>query len=509
MSAIFPAPSISTMSSTGDSQGHDAAVIDVGSNSVRLVLYRVEGRSLWTVFNEKVLAGLGRDLKQTGRLSPDGAVSALAALKRFCRVVERLPENRVFTAATAAIREAADGHDFTGRVQAETGLTLRVLSGAEEAKYAALGAIAGAPAGAGVVGDLGGASLELTPIGPAGAGEGVTLPLGPFSFGPFPEGDPDILRREVDARLIGTERFHAATFHAVGGAWRNLALIHMHMTGYPLRVVHQYEMTRAEALNACRFIASQSRRSLEAVEGVSKKRAETLPHAAVVLERLIVTFGIERVLLSAYGVREGLLFEAMDDSTRALDPLIEGCAALSARSGADGALGPTLDAWLSPVFASLDPVFGDRDPVLRSAACRLADLGARLHPDHRADLVFEQVLRAPVAGQSHAERAFLAVAAFSRHTSSSNTPEAGTINRLLPDEARRRARALGSAIRLGCDLTGRDSALLAHTRLTLKNDRLLLATDTERADLLLGEQTARRAATLAGHLGAKLEIRAA
>ncbi|HYE44323.1 MAG TPA: Ppx/GppA phosphatase family protein, partial [Caulobacter sp.] len=490
-----------------DSPGHDAAVVDVGSNSVRLVLYRVEGRSMWTVFNEKVLAGLGRDLKKTGRLSTEGAASALSALKRFRMVVDRLPPERLFTAATAAIREAEDGPVFAARVQAETGLSLRVLSGAEEARYAALGVLAGAPAGDGVVGDLGGASLELTPIGPDGAGEGLTLPLGPFSFGPFPEDDPEIRRREVDDRLAHLEAFHTEVFHAVGGAWRNLALIHMHMTGYPLRVVHQYEMTRAEALNACRFIASQSRRSLEAVEGVSKKRAETLPHAAVVLERLIVALGVERVSLSAYGVREGLLFEAMAPAVRALDPLIEGCAALTMRAGADATLGPTLDAWLAPVFGALEPVFGTRDATLRAAACRLADLGSRLHPDHRADLVFEQVLRAPVAGQTHSERAFLAIAAFSRHTSSSNTPEPNAIARLLPEAGRRRARALGSAIRLGCDLTARDSALLSHTRLGLKDGRLLLTTDPERADLLLGEQTGRRAATLAGHLDAKAEIR--
>ncbi len=487
---------------------HDAAVVDVGSNSVRLVLYRVEGRSMWTVFNEKVLAGLGRDLKRTGRLSEDGTVSALAALKRFRMVVDRLPPERVFTAATAAIREAEDGPTFAERVQAETGLTLRVLSGQEEARYAALGVLAGAPAGDGVVGDLGGASLELTAIGPEGAGEGVTLPLGPFSFGPFPDDDPEIRRKEVDERLKDVGRFHTNTFHAVGGAWRNLALIHMHMTGYPLRVVHQYELTRAEALNACRFVASQSRRSLEAVEGVSKKRAETLPHAAVVLERLIVALGIEKVVLSAYGVREGLLFEAMAPETQALDPLIEGCADLTVRTGADATLGPTLEAWLSPVFLALEPIFPGRDAVLLAAACRLADLGARLHPDHRADLVFEQVLRAPIAGQNHAERAFLAMAAFSRHSTRNNTPEQGTITRLLPDVARKRARALGAAIRLGCDLTARDSALLSHTRLSLTNGRLLLTTDADRADLLLGEQTGRRAATLAGHLDAKAEIRA-
>jgi exopolyphosphatase/guanosine-5'-triphosphate,3'-diphosphate pyrophosphatase len=152
-------------------------------------------------------------------------------------------------------------------------------------------------------------------------------------------------------------------------------------------------------------------------------------------------------------------------------------------------------------------MFGDRDRVLRAAACRLADLGARLHPDHRADLVFEQVLRAPVAGQTHAERAFLAVAAFSRHTSASSVPDGATLSRLLSETQRRRARALGSAIRLGCDLSGRSSVLLAQSRLGLKDDRLILSAAEGWSDMLLGEQTARRAAQLAGLLGVKLEIR--
>lgn len=485
----------------------DAAVIDVGSNSVRLVLYRIEGRSIWTVYNEKVLAGLGRDIGQTGRLAPEGVAQALAALKRFRALIEAARPDEIFTAATAAVRDAADGQDFVERVQAETGLSLRILSGAEEARYAALGVLAGAPTSAGVVGDLGGASLELTPVGPDGAGGGLTLPLGPFAFGAFPEHNPDILRRAVDERLAAAGNLKAETFHAVGGAWRNLALIHMHMAGYPLRVVHQYEMRRAEALEACRFVANQSRRSLETVEGVSKKRAETLPHAAVVLERLILALDVQKIALSAFGVREGLLFEAFDAKTAHLDPLVEGCAALSARTGADAALGPMLEAWLTPVFDALPPVMEDgRDAILRAAACRLADLGARLHPDHRADLVFEQVLRAPVAGQNHAERAFLSVAAFSRHTSASTHPEAATIARLLPDPARRRARALGAAIRLGCDLTGRTPALLVHTRLRLAEDRLLLTTDDERQDLLLGDQTSRRAGTLAQLLNVKLKI---
>ncbi|MFA7261799.1 MAG: Ppx/GppA phosphatase family protein [Caulobacter sp.] len=483
----------------------DAAVIDVGSNSVRLVLYRLEGRAIWTVYNEKILAGLGRDLGATGRLSPGGIEAALAALRRFRAVLDAAAPDDIFTAATAAVREARDGEAFIDRVRAETGLTLRVLTGQEEARYAALGVLAGAPDGEGVVGDLGGASLELVRLTADGPVEGATLALGPFALAGV---RPDKVPGEIEKRLAPhADRFRAKTFQAVGGAWRNLALLHMRMSGYPLRIVHQYEMNRADALDAARFIGRQSRASLEAIEGVSKKRLETLPHAAMVLEALIGQLGIERIAVSAYGLREGLLFESMAPETQALDPLIEGFAALSGRHGIDQTLGPALEAWLTPVFEALPEIFGERDDVLQAAACRLADLGARLHPDHRADLVFEQVLRAPVAGQSHAERAFLAVAAFSRHTSASSVPEGVVISRLLSESQRRRARALGAAIRLGCDLSGRSSVLLAQSRLGLAGNKLVLAAADGWSDMLLGEQTTRRATQLAGLLGVKLEIR--
>ncbi len=320
----------------------DAAVIDIGSNSVRLVVYRLEGRAIWTVFNEKVLAGLGRDLGDGGRLNPEGVAQTLAALKRFRAVLEAVKPAETFIAATAAVREAKDGAAFVKRILAETGFSTRVLSGEEEARYAALGVLAGAPDATGVVGDLGGASLELVRLETTGAGLGVTLPLGPFSLG-GPDGfDLEKVRRLCAQRLAPVaQAFKTDVFHAVGGAWRNLALLHMRLTGYPLHVVHQYSIGRAEALEAARLVAHQSKSSLDRIEGMSKKRSETLPYAAVVLEQLIESLDFKRIEISAYGVREGLLFEAMPPGVRRLDPLIEGCASW----GLDRAL-PT--SWARP-----------------------------------------------------------------------------------------------------------------------------------------------------------------
>ena len=485
--------------------GRQAAVIDIGSNSVRLVIYRLEGRAIWTVFNEKALAGLGRDLPAEGRLSPQGIATALAALRRYRAVLEGWAAEDTSVVATAAVREARDGPEFLAAVREQTGLEVRVLTGEEEARYAALGVVAGQPDAQGVVGDLGGSSLELIQL--AEASEGVTLPLGPFALGAPRAIDIDQVRRAADMALRPVaDRFGAREFHAVGGAWRNLGLLHMAMADYPLHVAHQYEMNRADAVDVARFVARQSRGSLEGIEGLSKKRFDTLPYAAVVLEALIERLNVEKVVISAFGLREGLLYEAMSPLDRRRDPLIEGCEALTATRGLSAELGSVLQAWLSATFSGLEPVFGDRDDVLIAAACRLADLGARLHPDHRADLAFEQVLRAPIAGMNHAERAFLACAAFARHSSALTTPEPEVVSRLLTTERRQRARALGTAVRLGCDLAGRNAALLRHAKLRVDGDRLRLTTDAAWGDMLLGEQIPKRAATLAQALKLKLEV---
>ncbi|MBE7216866.1 MAG: Ppx/GppA family phosphatase [Caulobacteraceae bacterium] len=487
----------------------DAAVVDIGSNSVRLVTYRLEGRAVWTSYNEKVLAGLGQGVAETGRLSAPGVQQALAALRRFRALIDGAGVRAVFAVATAAVREAQDGAAFAERVEAEAGFPVRVLSGAEEAHYSALGVLAGQPDAAGVVGDLGGSSLELVRLGAEGPGEGVTLPLGPFAVAAGRRGfDPAAVRREATARLKAcAPRFRTAEFHAVGGAWRNLALLHMRRVGYPLEVVHEYQAPASPLVETARIVARQSRASLEKIEGVSKKRGETLPHAAVVLETLVEALGVERVRISAYGVREGLLLEAMAPEVRRADPLIAGCRALGERQGMAHDLGPALEVWLLPLWRSLPPVFPvERGRALLAAACRLADVGARLHPDHRADLAYEQVLRAPVAGQTHPERAFLAAAVFARYTSASPERTGPLLERVLSPDQLKRARLLGAALRLGCDVSGRSPTLLAGAELLPAPDRLRLHACAGHADLLLGEQTRKRLGTLAEALGVPPEL---
>ena len=233
---------------------HDIAAVDIGSNSVRLVLYRLEGRAIWTVFNEKVLAGLGRDLPRTGPLSADGVEQAVVALKRFAAVIDGVRPAHAFVAATAAVREAEDGTAFCERIAAETGLVIQVLSGEAAARYAALGVAAGIPDAKGVAGDLGGSSLELDRVEHGRIGQGVTLPLGPFAMGELRNLDMAARKAEIARRLKPAGDFAADTLYAVGGAWRTLAQAHMSLTGYPLHVVHQFRLGAGEARETARLM---------------------------------------------------------------------------------------------------------------------------------------------------------------------------------------------------------------------------------------------------------------
>ena len=230
--------------------GCEAAVIDVGSNSVRLVVYRIDGRAMTPILNEKVMAGLGRGGARTGALSKDGVEQALRAVKRFATLVDALGVKDVFAVGTAAVREAKDGRAFAERLEAETGIPLRVLSGEDEARLSALGVSAGAPDARGLVGDLGGASLELVEIGPKGVGRGETFAVGPLLLMSGDEFDYDRVRKQVAQALGRTKLLNrrGGDFYAVGGAWRALGRIDIALTNHPLGVLHHHEMNRAEVL---------------------------------------------------------------------------------------------------------------------------------------------------------------------------------------------------------------------------------------------------------------------
>ena len=481
----------------------EAAVLDVGSNSVRLVAYRMDGRAMTPFLNEKVMAGLGRNLRATGRLSPDGVEAAMSAMRRFRTLLDALGVSDVEGVATAAVRDAEDGPEFVSRIQRETGLKLRIISGADEARLSATGVLSSAPEARGVVGDLGGSSLELIEIGRGEPGRGETHPLGPLSLmapGPF---DADRVAAAADAvlnRSLALAAAQGGDFFAVGGSWRALGRIDISLRNHPIGVLHHHEMTRADALRVVEFVRKQSRKSLERFEEAAAKRAESLPYAAVVLERVLRWGGFDRVVLSSYGLREGVLAERLPETALATHPLVAAAEAFGAPGQRARAFGRALDAWISPVRAAAPMAFGrERDALVWAAACRMADLGAALHPDQRSEIMFDLVLRAPLAAVTHAERAFIAAAIHHRYTKS--PPDGEPAFQKLLDENQRRAAALcGASMRLGADLSGRSQALLADFILRVSGEAIAVSTRRDMQHLLT-DQALKRLEPVAALLG--------
>lgn len=492
--------------------GRDLAVIDIGSNSVRLVQYRLEDGALWPVFNEKTMAGLGKGAASRGTLNPDGVETALVTLRRFASLLEAKGVTDCHAVATAAVRECSDGPQFVAEAEKLTGLKIEVLSGEEEGRLSALGVVAGIGAGNGVAGDLGGASLEIARLTGREVGPVFSLPLGPLSVLNGGSDRAKRVRSAIDKGLdaaAGALNGSGPDFYAVGGAWRAFANLAMALDRYPLILLHQYALSARQVMRAADFAMGQSEASLAATPGVSQKRAAMLPYAAQLLKRIVKRGKFKRVIFSANGLREGVAFSRSAALEQRSDPLLAGAEAMARHAASDPEFGPALADWLEPVFAANAATFdAERDHVLRGAAARLSQLGARMHPDHRAELAATEVLYAPFGGISHPERAFLALTMHHRYAGKRSRPEDCPSRRLLDDTQEEAALLLGHGIRLGAALSGGSAGVLKLFTLKRTGDELVLAMEAGREDLVV-ERAYTRFETLAGLLGLKAVLNTA
>jgi len=484
-------------------------IIDIGSNSVRLVVYADRGRTLLPIFNEKVLCGLGRSVASTGELDTEGVDRALAALARFRGLTSALGVTDVQAVATAAVREASNGGYFIERAEHLCGGPISILSGQDEARYAAEGVLAAFPDASGIVGDLGGGSLELVDVADGRHGEGITLPVGPLRLIDM-SGNNISKAREIIAEAFDTAGWDGArkceNFYAVGGNWRNLAKLHMYADEYPLRVLQGYTVRKREALEVAHLIAGQSPKSLERIPDVSRKRLETLPFAALVMEKAMEVVGASRLVISAYGVREGLLYARLAEQERRQDPLLVWASGVGERLGRFAEHGEELVRFTAPLFQSGQLMAADAgERRLHHAACHLSDMAWRIHPDYRSQHVLTEILRAPFAGIDHPGRVYLALAVANRYRKGTGNGDHDDALALLDDDRARRAAALGLALRLGHTISAGAPRLVTGFRLKPEADSLTLMVPSAKKDLL-GESVAKRLNSLARALGVEPDI---
>lgn len=476
------------------------AIIDIGSNTVRLVVYDGIASLAAPLFNEKVHCALARGLADTRRLNPDGRESALAALARFVRLARAMGVKKIKALATAAVREAEDGASFVARIERRFQIPVRVLSGTEEARFCALGLLASVPDADGLLGDLGGGSLELVALERGRIRASASLMLGHLVLAERANGSRKRARDVIDhefAALSWLRRLKGRSLYVTGGAWRAIAHILLNQTKHPLHIIDGYEIAAGEVSRIAAVLSDLSRETLMKIENLSPRRAETLSFAALVLRALIEKGRPDNVVFSGFGIREGAFLSTRPERpAEGRDLLVEGAAAIAKRLGRFSLDGEEICRWLDPLFRSPRRGRNGRERRLRLVACYLSDVARFDHPDYRAEHALTRVLRLPLGGLTHADRAFAALAVFVRYNGTLDSPPAKPYLGLLDEDRLQWANVLGLALRLAYALSGGAPGLLGRTRLKIASDALLL--ELPRAQALYdGETVDRRFRSLA------------
>lgn len=479
-------------------------IVDIGSNTVRLVVYETHTISPIPIFNEKVQCALARDMSRTGRLSPRGVGEALRSLARFSRLGQAMGVSRLELVATAAVRDAIDGPVFVEQVENVSGHPVHVLSGAEEARLAAVGLLNGVPEADGVLGDLGGGSLDLVSLDKGRIGNFATFRAGHLRLAEEADWDRQRARQIIDEALAGLPWLadvSGRSVYAVGGSWRGLARIFIEQTHHPLHVLDNYTVNFFEALRLSRLIASVNESMLQKLTSITNRRLDTLPYAAIALSALVEVARPAHVVFSGFGMREGQMLELLPPELRPRDALIGACEFQAKRSGRFAIHGQEILDWMTPLFPDETAV----ERRLRLAICLLSDIGWTEHPDYRAQHAYQRVLRIPYPGLTHPERAVMALAIFIRYGCDVSDSLLDGTPSLLDETRIALARTIGLALRLAHTLSGGAPGLLAQTRLKIEKDKLILLLPADRA-VFLSEAVDRRFKQLAASKGLKAKI---
>ena len=446
------------------------AIIDIGSNSIRLVVYGGAPRAPIVLYNEKFTAGLGRGVLATGALDAGASDAAITALARFAALVKLMNVVSLQVAATAAVRDSSNGAAFLDRVRA-LDLPVKLLSGDQEAITSGYGVIAALPDADGIVVDLGGGSLELVRVSGGAVHDYVSLPLGILRVAELTAKGPQRLNKYLQKFVSETPwLWHAndLPLYLVGGSWRALARLHLFDTAAPLPVIGNHIIPRGDAVMLAERARKMERSELRAIPSMPSSRVDLVPDAAALLAALVDIISPSKMLVCAFGLREGLLFAALDDAQKAQDPLIAGARYAAEQSGRFAGYGDALARWLGGLFPGEKPGL----LRLRHAACLMADISWSSNPEFRALGSEELALHGNWVGVSAGDRAILATALYASF--GGRGADLAEFGCLIEPHIAQRATLWGLAIRLAHRLSGGTPAALDQTAIKISGDKIVL-----------------------------------
>lgn len=476
-------------------QSAPIGVIDIGSNSVRMVVYEAERRSPHILFNEKVLCGLGEDLAASGALSKNGLDMAYEALARFAHLAQDMNLQHLDVVATSAVRDASDGPLFMERVKEKTDLDIQLLSGKEEAIYTAQGVLSGTPEAKGIVGDLGGGSLELAYVKTGDVKKTKTLPIGAVRLLGDENLTPKKRRALIDRALSKVNwlsKGEGKDLYLVGGAWRALARLDMQRRNFPIPVVHHYELSVDAVKEALKWSKDLSGEEVN----IAARRLPTLPVAAEILDAVIEHCGSNQAVVSAMGLREGLLYNRLSKDVQRRDPFLDACEEMARRLSRFPEHGDVLMSWLDPLFSQGETTEERR---IRHGICLTSDIGWRAHPDYRAESAMYASLYGWFVGVDARARAMMGVALFACYGGSLSHELAHSAFAVLDKNDQKRAIAIGEALRLAQRISGGTASPLSKCGLYHENNRVILKVLTQDAPIV-GEVVVKRLSALASTL---------
>lgn len=488
------------------------AVLDIGSNSVRLVVYERHARALTPLYNEKASCALGRGIAQTGRLADANIAKALDAMKRFAMVARLMRVGKIYVLATSAVRDASNSAEFVAAVETIMQTQVRVLSGEQEAHFAALGVVAGIPGFSGVVGDLGGGSLEFSAIDNGIDTSGQSFELGVIRLQDDADGSPakaaQITRDRLKDSIVATVA-PGSQFAAIGGTWRSLAKLHQVLRDYPLHMVQDYLVPAADMIKVCEdIVGADTLKSYPGASEVSNSRRELVPFGAAVLAEILKAGRFESVVFSALGVREGYLYGMLDTEERAIDPLLQGAEELSILRSRSPAHGNDLIKFTAQYMDAAGLNESSAEARLRKVVCLLADIGWRAHPDYRGQQSVDAVAYGSLTGVDHPGRAYLAQALSVRYDGL-KSKWAQSLLPLAGSETAKRAKLIGALFRVAYPMTAAMPGILERTRFSIRGkDELVLHLPSDLA-FLNGDHLRNRLnqfANIAGHGQSSVQV---
>lgn len=456
------------------------AIVDIGSNSVRMIVYHGTKRIPLPLFNEKYMCALGKGIVKTGKLNPKGVVEAKAAIARFVLMARRMEVESLDILATAAVRDASDGMDFVQAIEQAHGVKVQVLSGERESELGAKGILTSIHEPLGLAADLGGGSMEVAQIERTRVGKVASLHLGSLRMLEESDGKASAIEKLIEKKLAEVSWLkdaHPHMVYGIGGGFRTLAKLHMKKTHYPLPIVHEYQLSRRSIVQLTEKLCSMKTDEIAQLPGISQKRAPLMIPTALALSHLMQHTGAPAVMFSVSGVREGFFYDMLHEGVQEEDGLIASAKDLAALVGLTGAYAKELAQWMQPLFP-LEPVPWKR---LRDALCILSELAWSIDPIFRAQWAYHRIIQSSLKGMDHKERIMLALALYHRYQFKwkKTRPE----HALVDERERLWAKVVGTAAALAFELTGGKAGTLYHATLSVVDGTVKLTLDQEASPL--------------------------